>query len=85
MEPFDLPDGQEIVDIVTRSHEAVTGTAASGRGPHLSLLLLRGRRYLALESGTFPAWNTVLQEGSTPPRERTTSGPPSARWRPAPR
>ncbi len=26
MEPFDLPDGQEIVKIVKRSHETVTGT-----------------------------------------------------------
>ena len=26
MEPFDLPEGQEIVKIVKRSHETVTGT-----------------------------------------------------------
>jgi len=33
MEPFDLPDGQEIVEIVIRSHEAVTGTAPRAIGP----------------------------------------------------
>ena len=33
MEPFDLPDGQEIVDIVTRSHAAVTGMPPQAVGP----------------------------------------------------
>ena len=32
MEPFDLPDGQEIVEIVKRSHEAVTGTPPKATG-----------------------------------------------------
>ena len=33
MEPFDLPEGQEIVEIVKRSHEAVTGTEPRAVGP----------------------------------------------------
>lgn len=33
MEPFDLPEGQEIVEIVKRSHEAVTGTKPRAVGP----------------------------------------------------
>ena len=32
MEPFDLPEGEEIVDIVTRSHETVTGTPLKAKG-----------------------------------------------------
>ena len=33
MEPFDLPEGQEIVEIVKRSHEAVTGAGPRAVGP----------------------------------------------------
>ena len=33
MEPFDLPEGQGIVEIVKRSHEAVTGTGPRAVGP----------------------------------------------------
>lgn len=33
MEPFDLPEGQEIVEIVKRSHEAVTETKPRAVGP----------------------------------------------------
>ncbi len=32
MEPFDLPEGQEIVEIVKRSHETVTGTPPKATG-----------------------------------------------------
>ena len=32
MEPFDLPEREEIVDIVTRSHETVTGTPPKATG-----------------------------------------------------
>lgn len=33
MEPFDLPEGQEIVEIVKRSHETVTATEPRAVGP----------------------------------------------------
>ena len=75
MEPFDLPEGQEIVEIVKRSHETVTGTKPRAVGAIYPFSYSAGDVTWLWKAG-IPCLEYGPGEGSCRRwRGRTTSGP----------